>query len=226
MQKLMSLFMTLTIVLNAGYFLEITASTMEAAVVATKMQYLGATFIPITYCWFMFTYCYEKIPYRLMGVLLVADALILGSIYTSESNHFFYKEVMWVTEGVDHPCLSFTYGPGYNIFFFLSYLLPYGLSLYALIHAVVTNPNRMRGRKYKSLILVSMFPVISMFTYIWKMYLNYDFTPAVMGIALSILVLKVISRRNYDFSRLAAELGSGRRLRRALGEAERMMEHS
>ena len=46
-QKLMSLFMTGSIVLNVGYYLEITAVSLDAAIVATKMQYLGVTFIPI-----------------------------------------------------------------------------------------------------------------------------------------------------------------------------------
>ena len=205
-QKLMSLFMMGAVVLNVGYLFEITAQTMEAAIVATKMQYLGVTFIPIFYCWFMFNYCNEKVPYKLVAALLMADLLLLITIFASEYHSFFYKDVQWITEDASHPYLHFTYGPGYDIFFIISYMIPYGMSLYALIHAIIARPHGIMGRKYKSFILISLFPVIALFTYVWKLYLNFDFTPAVMGMALSVIVITVWSRRNYDFSRLAADL--------------------
>lgn len=205
-QKLMSLFMMGAVVLNVGYLFEITAQTMEAAIVATKMQYLGVTFIPIFYCWFMFIYCNEKVPYKLVAALLSADLLLLATIFACEYHNFFYEDIQWITEGTSHPYLQFTFGPGYDVFFIISYMIPYGMSLYALIHAIIARPNGIMGRKYKSFILISLFPVISLFTYVWKLYLNFDFTPAVMGIALSVIVITVWSRRNYDFGRLAADL--------------------
>ncbi len=204
-QKLMSLFMTGSIVLNVGYYLEITAVSLDAAIVATKMQYLGVTFIPIFYCWFMFNYCYEKVPYRLIRVILVADVLMLGVIFTSEYHTFFFRDIELVSEPGVRSYLNISYGPGYVIFFLLAYMLPYALSLYALIHAGISAPNRMRGRKYKLLILISLFPVLALFAYIWKLYLRFDFTPAVLGGALSLVVITVWSRRNYDFSRQAAD---------------------
>ncbi len=205
-QKLMSMFMTGAIVMNVGYYFEITSKTLEAAIVATKMQYLGVTFIPVFYCWFMYKYCKEKINYKLGAVLFLVDAVLLVTIFDCEHNTFFYREIGWVTEETSHPYLHFTYGPGYTVFFLVSYIIPYGLSLYALIHAILTKPNKMMGHKYRSFIVISMFPVIALFTYVWKLYLKFDFTPSVMGIALSAVVLTVWSRRNYDFGRLAAEL--------------------
>ncbi len=59
-QKLMQYFLMGTLVQNAGYLLELTAPTIEAAIVAVKMQYLGSLVVPISYCYFMFSYCYEK----------------------------------------------------------------------------------------------------------------------------------------------------------------------
>ena len=205
-QKLMSLFVIESIVLNVGYYLEITAPTLEAAIVATKMQYLGVTFIPIFYCWFMFNYCSEKAPYRLFRIMLVADVLMLCAIFTCEYHHFFFDSIQLITEEGTHPYLNITYGPLYVVFFIVAYMIPYGLSLYALIHASVTKPNRMRGRKYRIFILISLFPVLALIAYIWKVYLRYDFTPAVLGGALSLVVITVWSRRNYDFSRLAADV--------------------
>ncbi len=204
-QKLMSLFVTGSIVLNVGYLLEITATTLEAAVVATKMQYLGVTFIPILYCWFMFQYCYEKVPIRLIRIILIADLLMLGAVFTSEYHTFFFRKIELVREEGTRSYLDISYGPGYAVFFLVAYMLPYIMSLYALIHASVTSPNRIQARKYKSFILISLFPILALFTYIWKLYLRFDFTPAVLGGALSLVVITVWNRRNYDFSRQAAD---------------------
>lgn len=61
-QKLMQYFLLGALVQNAGYLLELTAPTMEAAIVAVKMQYLGSLTIPISYCHFIFNYCNGKTP--------------------------------------------------------------------------------------------------------------------------------------------------------------------
>ena len=53
-QKLMEYFLVGSLIQNMGYLLELTAPTMEAAIVAVKMQYLGSLAIPLCYCYFMF----------------------------------------------------------------------------------------------------------------------------------------------------------------------------
>ena len=55
-QKLMEYFLVGALILNMGYLLEVTAPTMEAALVAVKMQYLGTLTIPVCYCYFTFIY--------------------------------------------------------------------------------------------------------------------------------------------------------------------------
>lgn len=64
-QKLMQYFLMATLVQNAGYLLELTSSGMEAAIVAVKVQYIGAVVVPISYCYFMFGYCYKKAPVKI-----------------------------------------------------------------------------------------------------------------------------------------------------------------
>lgn len=205
-QKVMSLFQAGAIVLNVGYLLEMTAAGMEAALVAVKIQYLGTTFIPLFYCWFVFYYCYEREPYRLMSLLKVADVLLLIMIFTCDYHDVFFRDVEWVTEAGGHSHLHLTYGPGYAVFVVIAYLIPYVLSLYTLLHAAVIKPRRILGRKYKSFILLSVFPLLAMISYVWKLYPSFDFAPATLGIALSLVVISVWTRKNYDFSRLAADL--------------------
>ncbi len=205
-QKLMSLFMAGATVLNVGYLLEVTAGTMEAAMVAVKMQYLGVIFIPVFYCWFMFQYCNEKVPYKLLILLLILDIPMLGIVCTCEYHDLIFKNIEWLTEDGSHFYLRLTYGPGYTALFLLAYMVPYGMSLYALIHSVVTRSSTVMEGKYKRFILISLFPVLALFTYIGHIYLSYDFTPAALGGALALVVILVWSRRNYEFNRLASDM--------------------
>ena len=55
-QKLMQYFLIGSLVQNVGYLLELTARTPEAALVAVKFQYLGSLTIPVSYCYFIFSY--------------------------------------------------------------------------------------------------------------------------------------------------------------------------
>ena len=204
-QKLMSLFMAGATVLNVGYLLEVTSVTQEAALVAVKMQYLGVAFIPTFFCWFMFGYCNEKIPIRTLILLLILIIPMLGVVYTCEYHKFFFKSVEWVArEGGDRSYLRLTYGPGYTVFFTVAYMIPYSMAICALIHSTVTHAGKILGKKYKRFILISVFPMAALFTYVWHIYLSYDFTPAALGGALALVVILVWSRRNYEFDRLAA----------------------
>ena len=65
-QKLMQYFLIGSLVQNAGYLLELTAPTLEAALVAVKMQYLGSLTIPVSYCFFIYSYCCEKTPKKIL----------------------------------------------------------------------------------------------------------------------------------------------------------------
>ena len=89
-QKQMSYFLCGALVQNVGYLLELTSPTIDAAIVSVKVEYLGSIFVPLCYCWFIYGYCYEKIPYKLMkavggidiievlaGLRVVVDIIIL-----------------------------------------------------------------------------------------------------------------------------------------------------
>ena len=58
-QKMMEYFLMGALIQNIGYLLELTAPTMEAAMVAVKVQHLGTMIIPVCYCYFIYIYCFE-----------------------------------------------------------------------------------------------------------------------------------------------------------------------
>lgn len=93
-QKLMMCFLIGSLIQNAGYLLEITAPTVEAAMVAVKIQYMGSLTIPIGYCEFIFYYCFEKAPVKVLRFLKIIDVFILGLVLTCHDH--FPKTDLWL----------------------------------------------------------------------------------------------------------------------------------
>ena len=112
-QKLMQYFLMGALIQNAGYLLELTAPSMDAALVAVKIQYIGSLTIPVSYCHFMFNYCFERAPSKILSVLKIIDVFILGLVFTCDKHSLFYRSIDWLQTEHGHSYLSLTYGPGY-----------------------------------------------------------------------------------------------------------------
>ena len=203
-QKLMQYFLMGSLIQSAGYLLELTAPTLEAAMVAVKVQYIGSLSIPISYCYFIFSYCYEKVPVRILRILKIVDAFIFGLVFTCELHTFYYRQADWLYTSEGHGYLSLEYGPGYWIFMLCGTIIPYALTLYALIRVCVRKPDYAKDRQYKLILGLSFLPVIVLCSYVMKLTLVYDPTPFVLGIILSSVVILIWSRKVYDFSSLAS----------------------
>ena len=205
-QKLMMCFLIGSLVQNAGYVLEITAPTVEAAMVAVKVQYMGSLTIPISYCYFIFSYCFQKAPIKVLSFLKIVDVFILGLVVTSNLHHFYYRSIEWVETASGHGYLSLEYGPGYALFMVCGSIVPYALSLYALLRACIRKPEYAADRKYKLILCLSILPVIALAGYAMKLTGGFDSTPFVLGVILSSVVIMIWSRKVYDYSSLASEI--------------------
>ena len=203
-QKLMEYFLVGVLIQNFGYLFEVTAPTMEAALVAVKMQYLGSLVMPICYCYFAFMYCFEEAPIRLLKLLVAIDAGLLVMILTCDHHNIFYRQVEWQTTPQGHSYLYLVYGPGYVVFMVCAILIPYVMSLYALIRASARKGEDMIDRKYSLILVLSILPVLALYAYVMKLTRAYDFTPMVTGAVLSCVVILVWSRKVYDFGSLAS----------------------
>lgn len=203
-QKLMVCFLCGALIQNGGYLLELTAPTVEAAVSAVKMQYLGSTFVPLCYCWFMYSYCYRKAPRLFLGLLGTVDFLLLGLIYSCDYHSLYYRSIEWLKTPGGHHYLDITYGPFYPVFLVSGCIIPYCLSFSTLIRAIYTQSGNGDSRKYRIILLLSTLPPVSLFFYAEKITYVFDPTPVVMGLALSLVVILIWKRRTYDYRQLAA----------------------
>ncbi len=203
-QKLMQYFLIGSLVQNAGYLLELTAPTLEAALVAVKMQYLGSLTIPVSYCFFIYSYCCEKTPKKILEKLIAADVLVLGLVFTCNLHHLYYRNIEWIEYvGRNGGYLRLDYGPGYWIFMLCGTIVPYVMSLYALIQVCVKKPEYAADRRCKLILALSFLPVIALGAYTLKLTKVYDPTPVVLGLVLSGVVILIWIGKVYDFSSLA-----------------------
>lgn len=205
-QKLMTFFVVASLIQNSGYLLELMAQSQETAITATKIEYLGSSFVAICYCWFICTYCKEKAPEKLFKILMTVDLIILTLIFTCDKHTLYYRKIEWVTDSITHPYLRLTYGPAYYIFFASACLIPYVLSIYVLLRAISRKPGRLQEKQYKIFTVLNLLPMFALLAYMTHLTPDYDLTPMTLGLELSLVVILVWSRRNYDVSHLAAEL--------------------
>ncbi len=203
-QKMMEYFLVGALIQNIGYLLELTAPTMEAALVAVKMQHLGTMTIPICYCYFIYIYCFEEAPLKVLKLLGIIDVGLLMVVLTCDHHTFFYRQVQWQTTAEGHSYLFLNYGPGYAVFIICATLIPYVMSLCVLVKACARKGEDAVDRKYGLILGLSFLPVIALYTYVMKLTHAYDFTPMVLGFVLSSVVILIWSRRVYDFGSLAS----------------------
>ncbi len=203
-QKLLIIIMCSALVQNVGYLLELTAPTVEAAMTAVIVENAGSAFIALCYCWFIYIYCYIAPPKLLLKALGAVSFFNLPSVFFNW-NGLFYKEVEWVADASGFYHISLTYGPLYVLFLFSRVIIPYTLCIFTLISAIRERSDQKVSRQYWTILGISTLPVIMLAFYVFKLVKVFDYTPVTLTISMSMVVIVVWSRRNYDFRHLAAE---------------------
>lgn len=202
---LMGYFLGGSLIQNVGYLLELTAPTKEVAVMALRVENLGSVFVPLCYCIFIFGYCFEKVPALPMKLLAALDALILPVMFWSDRHTLIYRHMDWLETPHGQHYLSLEYGPLYLPVMAVRIVIPYVLTIYALTHTVLVRSSHRERKQCLSFLLASFLPVVALVVYVAKLTNVYDLTPLVLGLTLSLVVILVWSRRNYDFHKLAAD---------------------
>jgi len=203
-QKLLIFIMCGSLVQNVGYLLELTAPTVEVAVAAVTVENVGSIFAPLCYCWFTYSYCYARPPKKLLAALGAINFLILPSVFFNWHG-IFYRGFQWMSTQDGFHYISITYGPLYVLSLITRIIIPYILSIYTLTQAIRLRSDQQVSRQYKTILAITTLPVIVLLAYIFKFIVVFDLTPVTFAISMSMVVIVVWSRRNYDFRHLAAE---------------------
>ncbi len=202
-QKLLIFIMCGSLVQNLGYLLELKAATLEAAMTAVTVENVGSAFVPLCYCLFIYIYCYITPPIKLIRVLFAVSFFILPTVIFNWQG-VFYRDVQWLADADGFYHISITYGPLYVFFLISRIILPFILCMATLVRAICGRSDQKASRQYWTILVISTFPVIMLMAYVLKLVKVFDFTPATLAISMSMVVIVVWSRRNYDFRHLAA----------------------
>ncbi len=203
-QKLLIMILCGSLVQNVGYLLELIAPTVEAAMTAVTVEKVGSAFIPLCYCWFIYIYCSISPPKTLLRILCAICFLSLPTVFFNWHG-LFYREVQWVANGDGFYYVSLSYGPLYVVFTIGHIIIPYFLCIYTLMKAIRGRTDQRANRQYWMILGISSLPVVVLTVYVFKLVNLFDFTPVTLMISMSMVVIVIWSRRNYDFRHLAAE---------------------
>ncbi len=206
-RKLMGYFLCGALVQNIGYFLELTATCLDVAVAATKVENLGSLFVGVSYSLFIYSYCYVKPPRRIFIFLGAVDFVMIPIFLFCDRHTLYYQQMQWLATDFGYHYLRLEYGPLYYPMLILRFFVPYFLSLCVLLRAACAkDAARDAKRQYLLILGISMLPVFALLAYVLKLTQVFDLSPIVLEMSLSMVVILIWSRRNFDFRRLASDV--------------------
>ncbi|MCR5626756.1 MAG: response regulator [Lachnospiraceae bacterium] len=105
---------------NAGYLALNTSQSLEAAILANKITYLGGLFLPFFILASVADICKIKIPDFIQIIIISINTILFGFVAMSDHNDYFYKDItFYVKDGVAN--ISKTYGPMHTVFVMMLY---------------------------------------------------------------------------------------------------------
>lgn len=124
---------------NVGYLAIATSEGIEAAILATKLSYLGGCFIPVVGLFMTVDICNIKWPRWLRNSMYMFSVLVFIFVTTIGYNDFYYKDqVLKIINGVS--VVDQTYGIGHAFFYVLLYG-NLGVQISVLIYAFIKRKN-------------------------------------------------------------------------------------
>ena len=100
---------------NAGYLVEMTSKTLEAAYAATRLLYVGKSFIALSLIVLVFYLCHVKYNKLLLTVLFTIQCILLTIIISNPLHGLYYSSIEHVNDGL-FPHNVYGHGPVYYIF--------------------------------------------------------------------------------------------------------------
>ena len=203
-QKLVIYFIVAEIVQNAGYLLELFSKSQAEALLAVKFEYIGSSLVVIFYMMFIRHYCGMKERIVFERALLLCAALGVVMVWTSPAHSFYYKEISFVCTGL-FPHLELSYGPGFFIHTGFTVVIPWLAVLHAFVYTMITDKQKSKQINLIWIILGTMFSFVVFVMYVLRVFPGgYDPTSITMAYMLSLMVIFIWNRKDFNLTRAAA----------------------
>ncbi|MCQ2548630.1 MAG: HD domain-containing protein [Lachnospiraceae bacterium] len=187
-----------------GYTFEMQATSLEMAMFATKIQYLGKVFTPFTMFLFIANYCNISISKKLINGLFAFHCFIILLVNTCAYHNLFYTTISFVdTEGL-FPHLEL----GYGLFYYLNYGLNF-LYLFAMIYICYkkykTTLHQKERQQIFNLLSIVVVMIIGVGVYYSGVTKGYDTTILSFVISSCILFRSMLVENLFDTLELAKD---------------------
>lgn len=151
-----------------GYLFLALSTTIEGAIVANKVCYLGACFLPLFLFLLICRLCSFNVPRWLKLFLFLYSTLVFALSCTVGFSDVFYESVRYVVLNGFGSYMP-TYGPGHVLWDILLYF--YGI---ANVVIVVVAAKKKRNVSYKTLVAIASLSFVSIGSFILTRYLEND----------------------------------------------------
>lgn len=196
-KKINNYFMILVFLMtlaNGGYLAIALSTTVEEAILANKIVYLGGCFVPVVMLFLICTLTNYKMPAWLRCIFYGYSFIVYSMVLTIGYTPFYYEETQLEKFG-SVSVLKHTYGPGHDFFYVILYgyiFIKIGLLVYTMFKKKAVS------RKNLWILAISEIATILLFI-IWRMI---DAKIEIMPLAYTIncLILLYMFRRGMMYS--------------------------
>ena len=195
------LFLGLSMLVNSvGYLFEITATSLETALMATKLSYVGKVYIPPLAFFFVLHYCRIKVSKWLGAVMAVVHTVVLVLVLTCEYQDLFYKNLDFEKEGL-FPHLEHLHGPVYVGYTAL--ILCYSISMLGICVYRYKKSEQEERNKVACLSMIVLLPVLGLVLYLTGITKEYDATAVSYVLSGIVLLVSIFRHDFFDTANLA-----------------------
>ena len=200
-QQAFMLFLGVALLVNSvGYLFEISSTTMEGALMATKLSYVGKIYIvPLAFC-FVLHYCKIKFSNLLVVAITAVHTAVLVLVLSCEHHDLFYTTIEYSKEGI-FPHLEHGHGVVYKAYIIL--VVCYAL----LMLGICVSRYRKAEKKEKSRVLylaiIVLLPMLGLVLYLSGITQGYDATAVCYVLSGIVLLVSIFRHDFFDTVNLA-----------------------
>ena len=204
-QKLMLAFLVATLVHNAGYLLELFSRSLNEAMVAVKVEYMGSSIVAVLFMMFICEYCGYKSNIYFERFMLLCGCAVILMVWTSPLHKLYYTDIDFTQLGA-YPHLVLSYGPGFYFYVVMCAVFPWAVSVGILVRSGSRRKGFRRNGKLRFIIVGATVTLSALVLYILKVFPEgYDPTPLALALMFAVLVVFVWNRKDFDLTRTATD---------------------
>nr|MBQ8253648.1 response regulator [Lachnospiraceae bacterium] len=190
---------------NAGYLQELFAKTLNEAMIAIRVEYIGSSIVAILFMMFICEYCGYKPCIWFERFLLLCGCAVIVMVWTTPLHQLYYKEIAFTTEGV-FPHVVLTYSIGFYFYVLMCAVVPWACSVFILLYYARREKNLKRNRKFRGIMMGASVAFGALVLYLLKVFPEgYDPTAPALAFLFAVLVLRIWNKNDFDLKRTATE---------------------